>query len=288
MMLAVPLYAILALSGFPTHSASATKQVARDSMVNVGTHKLHFRVISGKGPVVLFEAGGGEAADEWDGVAPKLAAQTGATVVAYDRGGFGESELPNRDYDIRQEVGDLWRGLKVLGLTHSLVLVGHSYGGFLIQLLAHDHPNAVKRCLFIDPNNVPFIDAIGGVDALTKVLNKLSPPSADAEHPKKPTNADQANARVLAAFPTTVDVLRNVTLPKTVTNRVITAGKGWWPTADLNQSWRESHDKLAKSVPGGRMIIAEQSDHNIPQEQPDLIVETIEEMLHAPAHGSSK
>jgi len=49
-----------------------------------------------------------------------LAETTGATVVSYDRAGYGESDLPDTPYDVHEELAGLWRGLEDLGCADSL------------------------------------------------------------------------------------------------------------------------------------------------------------------------
>jgi len=90
-----------------------------DTLVNVGGYRLHFHILPGSEPAVLLESGGGADASYWDDLAPILAHETGATIITYDRAGYGESDLLHTPYDIRQEVAGLWRGLEQLGLTNS-------------------------------------------------------------------------------------------------------------------------------------------------------------------------
>ena len=65
-----------------------------DTLVSVGGNRLHFQVIEGGSPAILLEAGGGMDLTAWADLAPRLARETGATVISYDRAGFGESDLP--------------------------------------------------------------------------------------------------------------------------------------------------------------------------------------------------
>jgi pimeloyl-ACP methyl ester carboxylesterase len=297
-MFILTLCTTFALFGLADHSPrTVQQQAALDSMVDVGSHRLHFRIIRGKGPVILLEHGGGDTIKTWESLAPQLAAKTGCTVVAYDRAGFGDSDLPTSPYDIRQEVADLWRALQSLGFTQSLLLAGHSYGGWMIQLFANEHPSAVLGCLFIDPGTadfvdaiggprafwkypeeqVPFLKALGGIDALTKDQSKPLPETL--------TKAEKALVRLLRGFPDMIAVMRTVPFPKTAVVRVITKGKPFWPTPGWDPEWRASHERLVASVPHGRLIVAERSGHGIPQEQPDLIIEVIQEMLQ-PRSGS--
>jgi len=89
-----------------------------DTLVNVGDYRLHFRIYPRSEPAVLLESGGGADASYWNDLAPLLARETGATIITYDRAGYGESDLPSTPYDIRLEVAGLWRGLEQLGLTN--------------------------------------------------------------------------------------------------------------------------------------------------------------------------
>ncbi len=247
-----------------------------DALMDVGGYRLHFRVLPGSGPTVLLEAGGGADASYWDALAPLLARETRATIVAYDRAGYGESDLPHTPYDIRQEVAGLWRGLEQLGFTHSLILLGHSYGGLLIQVLASEQPVAVRGLVFVDAMNVEFIDAIGGAEGLTS--HPLS------RHPFDPsqqelTKSQRAALRVEAGIPGVVTIMRTISVPYGIPVRVITAGAPWWPRPEENRAWRKSHEHLAASVKDGELLVAERSAHHVPQDQPEIIVAAMQELV---------
>src|SRR5262245_20949857 len=71
--------------------------VVRDEMVDVGGHRLRFRVAIGADvdqPVIVLESGGGLYSTQWAALQLQLTLESGATVVSYDRAGFGESDLP--------------------------------------------------------------------------------------------------------------------------------------------------------------------------------------------------
>jgi len=113
----------------------------RDTLIDVGGYRLHFRIAAGRTdePVVVLDAGGGLDAEEWRSLQPRLERETGATVVSYDRAGFGSSDLPATAFDFRGEVEGLHAGLRALGFADRVILVGHSYAGFTLQLYAGDH-----------------------------------------------------------------------------------------------------------------------------------------------------
>jgi pimeloyl-ACP methyl ester carboxylesterase len=209
---------------------------------------------------------------QWDRLAPRIVEETGATVVSYDRAGLGASDLPTAPYDIREEVADLWRGLERLGLTDRLLVVGHSYGAFLIQLTAYEHPDAVIGLVYIDPNLPSFVDAIGGSEALLEIFG--TPPQAT-------TKLDRALRRQLDGFASSVSILRESPVLASVPVRVITAGQPWWPTSELSRAYREAHERLARSVPDGQLLVADRSGHMITETEPDIIVNVVRELVRA-------
>jgi pimeloyl-ACP methyl ester carboxylesterase len=95
-------------------------------MVDVGGYRLHFHVIKGSGLPILFEAGGGDDASTWDSILAATANVTGATLITYDRAGFGKSEAAPLEYNIVKEVEGLEIGLAKLGYADDIMLVGLS------------------------------------------------------------------------------------------------------------------------------------------------------------------
>jgi pimeloyl-ACP methyl ester carboxylesterase len=248
-----------------------------DSLLDASGYCLHFRVYPGSGPAVLLEAGGGADASYWDDLAPKLRAATGATITTYDRAGYGESDLPDTLYDIRQEVAGLWRGLGALGHDKSLILLGHSYGGMLILVEACEHPGAVCGLVFLDAMNVEFIDAIGGAQAL--IDHPLTQHPFDRTQPDKLTKPQRAALRVEAGLPDAVKYIQTLSIPNDIPTRVITAGITWWPKPEENQAWRESHEHLVSAVKDGKLLVAEHSAHLVPSDQPEIIVEAVADLV---------
>jgi pimeloyl-ACP methyl ester carboxylesterase len=91
------------------------------------------------GPTVLLEAGGGDSAVRWAALLPRLAGL--AHVVAYDRAGLGLSD-PVRPLALQTQADDLIALIRHAG-EGPCVLVGHSWGGELVQLAAFEVPELV-------------------------------------------------------------------------------------------------------------------------------------------------
>lgn len=266
----------LARAAAPDQTAPVVSQ-----LVDVGGYNLNFRIIAGKGSTILLESGGGMNSTEWDALAPQLARKTGATVVAYDRAGFGQSDLPESKADLREDTAALWRGLAKLGLDRNLILVGHSYGGFLIRFEAAEHPDAVRGLVFVDPFTLELVDALG-IDYCNNhpMMGKLP---FDASHPEALTREQRALARMVGApgsnLAEKVAVMRKAVLPKGIPVRVITSGMTWLPNPGEMDVWRKSHEQFTASIQGAKLMVAEKSDHMIPMRQPDLLVSVVSEVV---------
>jgi pimeloyl-ACP methyl ester carboxylesterase len=254
---------------------------AVEQMVDVGGYRLNFRIIRGTGLTVLLEAGGGMDSTEWNAFAPLLAKETGATVVAYDRAGFGKSDLPETKCDLREDDAALWRGLAHLGLDKDLVLVGHSYGGFLIRFEAAAHPEAVKGLVFVDPFTVEIVDALG-IDFCNNhpMMGKLP---FDVSHPETLSKLQRAAVRMVGApgsnLAEKTALMRASRVPKGIPVRVITSGTNWVPESIGQKVWRESHERLTASIEGAKLVVAEKSGHMIPYNQPDLLLSVVAEVV---------
>jgi pimeloyl-ACP methyl ester carboxylesterase len=269
------------LSGPSPRTAAEQPAQAVEKSVDVGDYHLHFRIIPGRGPAILLESGGGMDSTEWNALAPRLAQETGATVIAYDRAGFGQSDLPETPYDLREDTAALWRGLRSLGLDRNLVLVGHSYGGFLIRFEAAEHPESVRGLVFVDPFTVEFVDALG-IDYCDNhpMMGKLP---FDASHPETLSKPQRALVRMVGAprsnLAEKIAVMRKAVVPEGLPVRVITSRTAWLPDPKETEAWRESHRRFTASIPGAQLVPAEKSGHMIPFSQPDLIVSVVSEVV---------
>ncbi|MBV6697185.1 alpha/beta hydrolase [Kitasatospora aureofaciens] len=111
------------------------------------------RVEAGRGgPTVVLVAGSGTASPTWAPVLPGLAAHT--RVVAYDRAGLGASD-PDRMMTLETQVADLAALVEHTG-DGPCVLVGHSWGGLLAQLLGWQRPELVAGLVLVDPAHEEF------------------------------------------------------------------------------------------------------------------------------------
>jgi len=282
--LSVLKYSLLALAIMAPAATPATAQdepaQAVEKLVDVGGYNLNFRIIKGEGLTILLEAGGGMDSTEWNALAPRLAKETGATVVAYDRAGFGKSDLPETKCDLREDTAALWRGLRTLGFDRNLVLVGHSYGGFLIRFEAAEHPEAVRGLVFVEPFTVEFVDILG-IEYCNNhpMMGKLP---FDISQPEKLSKVQRALVRMVGApgnnLAEKIAVMRLAVVPEGIPVRLMTAGIAFLKPEE-HKAWREAHERFAASMKGARLVVAEKSGHMIPGSEPDLLVSVVSEVV---------
>ena len=98
--------------------------------------------------VVVFENGSRATIANWGSVPEQLARD--ASVFAYNRPGYGNSEVAATPRDGRTIVEELRAVLRHKGLPPPYVLVGHSVGGLYLQLFARAYPDEVKALVLVD------------------------------------------------------------------------------------------------------------------------------------------
>ena len=118
--------------------------------VTVDGIRIHYDVVgpSNGQPVVLIH-GLGAHAEDWRNLMPFLR-RAGFRVYAPDLPGYGRSEKPkNFSYSVQDEADFVVAFLDKLGLKQ-VDLGGHSMGGWIVQLVAYQHPERIHRLMIFD------------------------------------------------------------------------------------------------------------------------------------------
>ena len=100
---------------------------------------------------VVFENGLGGSIDWWAKVFPEISKDT--TAFAYNRPGYGKSDMVSSPRDGNHIVDELRSLLKSKGLKPPYVLVGHSLGGLYQYVYAKLYPNEVAAMVLLDPTH---------------------------------------------------------------------------------------------------------------------------------------
>lgn len=252
----------------PTFPAARVHQVV-DTLVRVGSHDLHFILYRGIVPLtVLLEAGGAADLTSWADVPKWLADETGATVVAYDRAGLGGSGPAPADSRPDDEMRDLQAALDQLKVPDNTIVVAHSYGAMLAVLNAGRYPKRVAGLVLVDPMNTRFIEATG--DFIFSTVPPIPHPSNERE---------RTVVRMVATFPGLIREVGRLEPGLRQPMVVITAGKPWWGRKEIDRAWRRSHEAIAAAGKHRRLVVAEGSDHSVPEDRPEVIVSSVKELL---------
>lgn len=121
-----------------------------DTLVDVGTHQLHFKIWPGEGTPILFEAGNGDDGSVWEPMLQRIHEETGATLITYDRAGLGLSGIDTNRISFAREVKHLKRALRTLGYRRDYFLVAHSFGSFYASEFARRNKGKITGAVFID------------------------------------------------------------------------------------------------------------------------------------------
>ncbi|MGP4011484.1 alpha/beta fold hydrolase [Streptomyces sp. 4N124] len=144
-------------------------QFSGTKKIRVGKHFVNVSCSGdamGDKPLVMLMAGGGDGLDTMAGLQKTLGEKS--RVCSYDRLGEGKSDKPNGTQTIDDSAKILTVVLDRLAGDRSVVLAGHSLGGYIAARYAPDHPDRIKGLVLMDAT----------IPALTAGLSKTIPESA--------------------------------------------------------------------------------------------------------------
>jgi pimeloyl-ACP methyl ester carboxylesterase len=142
----------LVLIGLVAHRVASFLESRRfpppGELIEAGGLRLHLYAQGEGSPVVVLDSALAGTSLSWFAVQPRVAELT--RVVSYDRGGFGWSGRSPAPRRVDHFVEELRRGLARAGIAPPYVLVGHSYGGWIMKLFASRHPEEVAGLVLVD------------------------------------------------------------------------------------------------------------------------------------------
>ena len=259
-------------------------------------------------PTVVLVSGLDAAADLWNRehqpapkVLPSVAEFT--RVYAYDRPGtpYGE-RLPSRSDPVTQPttaqdaVRDLHALLRDAKAPGPYVLVGHSYGGLITRLYAGTYPQEVSGMVLVDI---------------------LSEGLRDAMTPQQWETWKRVNARKatdIAAYPdleridvdVSLDQVKSAAPIRPMPLLVLSADAAYGPAVPslieagelpsdtpldfgyvIDRANKTAQANLATLAPGAKHITDTHSGHNMMIDQPQLVIDSIREVVDAVRSGRS-
>jgi pimeloyl-ACP methyl ester carboxylesterase len=251
---------------------------------DIGGRRLFLRCTGHRSPTVVFEGG---LTSDWYELQNQLAGFT--RVCSYDRpGGPGSRSDPApTPRTARDFVADLHALLHVAHVPGPYVLAGHSNSGLFSVLYASTHLRQVAGLVLIDAVHPATIKRRLAMlkplvspeewEALRQLMITVPPRLVDPEGIDIWTSERQ----------TRLALRRSPLRPMPLV--VLAHGHPDDPPPPFveheERLWQQLQRELAQLVPGGRLVIATQSGHDIPHEQPELVLDAIRDVVRAVRAG---
>jgi pimeloyl-ACP methyl ester carboxylesterase len=236
--------------------------------VNVGGYALWMQSRGDGSPTVVFESGGGEDSSEWSNIEPVIRERGKVRAVVYDRAGLGKSDPNPRPYRISDEGDALRRALNQFHIRGPIILVAHSYGGFISEILA-SKDKRVKGLVLVDANIPSFFD-----NKEAAVISARYTPLAVDLIQQKP-ELGRNLFRQDKAYPATARYMRGVHIPLNLPIIDITAEHTWVDEPDELAAMRRAHAEFVAASPKRVSIFAIGSGHYISKDRPDLVIDAV-------------
>jgi len=306
--------AVIALSGALYQSISekidAKKYPPIGKLVDVGGYNIHLYTTGSGGPSVILDAGMGCNALGWSLVQPKVAEFS--QVTAIDRAGNGwsdESPLERTSVNI---ITEFRTALKKANIPAPYILVGHSFGGLNAQLWAGLYPDEVLGVILVDSSHEDHFEKLpmpqlnhtammlasrlGIARLVTHLPVYKKSVAVFPEQIQKQLLSQLRTTKFMRAvlgegaqFETSCKYLKTVgsslkhkpLIVISAAKRASAEGSGYSQEQidAFFVHFKDSQKDLSAKSTRGKLVIAEESDHMVTLNQPQIIVDSIKEMV---------
>lgn len=283
------------------------RQIGRS--VDIGGRTLNIHCTGEGTPTVVFVSGRTGLGYTWTPTQRGVSAFTRS--CWYDRADVGWSD-PGPDPAWGDAAArDLHQLVNIAGLERPLVLVGHSFGGYIVRLYHHAHPGDVSGMVFSDTaledagtiqgmphrERPPIPRSV--IRALSIVLGRLGMMRflrPDPGPPPRHWSSEEwdilarlsrqrkvllADAKVGPGHATD-DLVRSAGGLEEMPLIVLTQGNQSSPSSaspGVLRGWVDLQRRFAERSRRGRQVVVPESGHGMPIEAPDAIITAVREMV---------
>jgi pimeloyl-ACP methyl ester carboxylesterase len=251
----IPLFLLVLLSGCGSLPAVHT--------TTIDQRHVEYALIKGGPQVVVFENGLGAPMQSWDRVFPVIGKE--ATVIAYNRPGYGSSDPSATPRDGAHIVDELRAMLRSQGLMPPYVLVGHSLGGLYMQLYARKYPDEVRGLVLVDSTHPTQMEGAGAFERQSWWVRSLLFLFLTGERQNE-FDAMSLTGQEVLSLPTVTD--KPVIILSAVDKR----------DNDVVKQANRKRADFVRLYPQGRQQWVE-SGHSIQSDKPEVVIAAIREIL---------
>ncbi|MEX1199187.1 MAG: alpha/beta hydrolase [Methylophaga sp.] len=256
---------------------------------DVGGYQMHIYCVGNGSPTVIVDVGLGDDSTDWLPV--QAGVSTNSRICVFDRPGYGWSDFgpqPRNSMRIAYELETL---LARAEIKPPYVMVGHSFGGYNIRVFTANHPEKVKGMVLVDASHEDQYDRFQ--ISLPQNYNRRSnilvlPKTSGGEaHINKPRLLHErsfhaARAEISSLSQSAEQVQKNRSLPD-IPLVIVSRGKPEW-FGDLSQqtreqTWTDLQQELYLLSSKSQHVFANESGHDIPQQQPQIIIDAINNVI---------
>lgn len=265
-------------------------------LVELNGRQVHVLCYGEGSPTVILEAGlpGGSLA--WMSVLPKIAEVT--RVCAYDRPGYGWSQATTSPRTAETIVQELRMLLQNADIEAPYVLVGHSFGGLLMQLYATRFPEGCGGVVLVDSSHPDQahrtldLKKIEGIAQAMRILGPLglarmllpvpagNPDSREASVRELERDLLMSN-RTLRAVVTEMSSLRQ-SLQEVADSSVSFGDKPLMVLTEgrrQDETWQAMQEDLSRLSSNSAWQVVADAGHFIQHDRPDAVVEAVRRVL---------
>jgi len=259
-LLSLAVIAVIALN-----AGSCTTTPSDSASVIVDGRSVAYRVLGSGEPVVVMLSGLGDGMDSFEDVAPDIAKV--ATVIMYDRAGYGGSAAASSPRDAEAVDRELSGLLAQIGVRGPYVLLGHSVGGLYAEYIAAKHGDQVTGLILEESRPADFTRrceaAQAGWCTPPTLLTWLMPRGAQDEF------------GALAATIGQVESARSASGQRVM---ILSRSVAEEPTA-IDALWAQAQTDLAARYAGARHLTAAHAGHYIHDDERAWFVASIAQFL---------
>jgi pimeloyl-ACP methyl ester carboxylesterase len=301
---------LISLPGLPQESKAGGAPPPAGRLVDIGGRRLH-QICSGTGsPAVVIENGAGSFSVEWSRTQAQVAAFT--EVCSYDRAGYAWSDTGPTQDTVEETVDDLHLLLQRT-VKPPYVMVGASLGAIYTRAYQRRYPEQIRGIVFVDGMHdeaVTFMS--GGRRVPISVLSARELEVAYAQYEKDAPRpaAGRPDQEPFDRLSPDVQRARYWAFEKLVNEvgllpKGLAAAESWRQEftalrrqrlsaahplgtlplvvlergTDVDAAWHAQQAELAALSTSGRLIHVPASGHMIHVYKPDVVAETIREVV---------
>ena len=266
------------------------------SLVELNGRKVHVLCAGEGSPTVILEAGLPGSSLTWMSVFSEIAELT--RVCAYDRPGYGWSQPTTSPRTAETIVHELRLLLQSTDTQPPYILVGHSFGGLLMQLYATRFPNDFTGMVLVDsshPDQAHRTLDLQEIDTISFAMKTLGPigivrllfpvPAGNPE--SRDVSVREQERELLMTSRTLRTATREMSGLRESLRQVTesTVDLGSKPLVVLSEgrrraeSWQALQEDLSRMSTNSEWQVVDGAGHFVQHDQPDVVVDAVRRVI---------